>query len=272
MIIHLKYSDINVYVTGTGLPVWLFLHGFMGTHRDYLQVAQHLPGTVISPDLLGHGATQATCEQSFSMAAQVEVLHTIVARVVKTTAPINLVGYSMGARLAIGYAATYPATVARLIVEGGRPGMATADERLARQTHDQELANRLLTNGIEDFVNYWENLPLFNSQQLLPMTTRSAVRESRLRQSAAGLARSLVEMGAGQQPNYWPALSAFNFETLLITGEMDAKFTAINREMSHFLPAGRHQIVTAVGHNVHLEALDQYLELLLDGGNADATH
>lgn len=260
---------LNVAKTGAGSPTWVLLHGFMGSHNDYENVAGRLPGTVLAPDLLGHGGTTASAELVYSMAAQVEVLHDWLHQDGVAQLPVQLVGYSMGGRVAIAYAVTYPEDVARLVVESGRPGMTDATERMVRRQHDDELATRLLADGLTRFVDRWEQLPLFASQTRLPEATRAMVRAGCLAQSPEGLATSLRDMGTGAQPDFWPALSGLRMPVTLLTGELDPKFTAIADQMMARLPEAAHQVVPGVGHNVHLEAPDPYVAALI-GGVANA--
>ncbi|MBT9672691.1 2-succinyl-6-hydroxy-2,4-cyclohexadiene-1-carboxylate synthase [Secundilactobacillus kimchicus] len=264
MKIKVSQGRVNVAVhRQTTAPSWLLLHGFMGSHHDYDKVAKRLPGTVIVPDLLGHGETEARAGVGFDMTTQVAVLHELLHQSYSALLPLTIVGYSMGGRVAIAYAASYPADVLRLVVESGRPGLATEAERLARQAHDAQLADRLLTAGLPAFVLKWEQLPLFASQRHLSVVVQQAVRVGRLRQSPSNLARSLREMGTGQQPNYWPELPKITVPVTLLTGELDTKFTAIARMMLAQLPKATHNVIAGVGHNVHLEAPDRYVASLV---------
>ena len=46
-------------------------------------------------------------------------------------------------------------------------------------------------------------------------------------------------MGTGVQPSLWGRLGELTMPTLLLAGEQDAKFTAINREMARCCPTRR---------------------------------
>ena len=90
--------------------VLLFLHGFLGTGEDWITIMKAISGSArcISIDLPGHGesTTQKNdCdvhgveEPSFSM----EVVANLLYKLIHHLAPgkVNLVGYSMGARIAM---------------------------------------------------------------------------------------------------------------------------------------------------------------------------
>src|SRR5690606_27690055 len=138
-----------------------------------------------------------------------------------------LAGYSMGGRTALAYAAVHPERLQALILESASPGLKTAAEQVERQQRDSELALKILANGIQSFVDKWENIPLFDSQKKLPTEIRDEIKQERLSQQPQGLANSLIGMGTGSQPSYWNHLKDIHIPVLLITGSLDLKFEAI---------------------------------------------
>ncbi|RHW46339.1 hypothetical protein DS832_06175 [Bombilactobacillus bombi] len=57
MKIKINHATYSLKITGVGAPVWLLLHGFMGSKYDFDNIRSALPGQVITLDLLGHGQT-----------------------------------------------------------------------------------------------------------------------------------------------------------------------------------------------------------------------
>ena len=53
------------------------------------------------------------------------------------------------------------------MLESASPGLSTEEEREIRRGNDRKLAKRILENGMEAFVDQWENIPLFESQKRL---------------------------------------------------------------------------------------------------------
>jgi 2-succinyl-6-hydroxy-2,4-cyclohexadiene-1-carboxylate synthase len=168
----------------------------------------------------------------------------------------------MGGRVAIAFAATYPDRIAQLYLESTRPGINNKPERLKRQHHDANLAAQLLSGSLADFVDRWEALPLFASQARLKPVLKTQIRQGRLAQAKHQLAESLIEMGTGAQPSYWANLRDFNFQTTVITGQLDHKFTQIGQDMLQALPQGYSRTIPNVGHNVHLEAPETVRKIL----------
>src|SRR5262245_21433519 len=70
--------------------------------------------------------------------------------------PAWLVGYSTGARVALGIAARHPTRVAGLVLVGVDPGLADTKDRTARASWDDAQASQLETVGVAEFVHDWE--------------------------------------------------------------------------------------------------------------------
>ncbi|MCL4834580.1 MAG: alpha/beta fold hydrolase, partial [Caldilineaceae bacterium] len=156
-------------------------------------------------------------------------------------------------RLALYFALHYPEKVTSLILESASPGLATPEERAARTASDNALAMRIEREGIPAFVAFWEALPLWRSQARLPASVQQWLHEQRLGNSPTGLAHSLRGMGSGVQPSLWERLGELDMPVLLLAGEEDEKFVAINRQMAQRIPHARLEIVPRAGHTLHLE-------------------
>ena len=137
---------------------------------------------------------------------------------------VDLLGYSMGGRLALSFAIQYPKCVRKLILESSSPGLKTEEERAKPTDSRWEISDFIQEKGMEKFVEYWENIPLFSSQRSLPIHKQEAIREQRLQNSVIGLCNSLIGMGTGAQPSWWPHLHNLEADTLLVTGDLDQKF------------------------------------------------
>lgn len=175
-------------------------------------------------------------------------------------APRPVIGYSMGARLALALAVRRPERVSRLVLESGSPGLATEEERAARRASDEALAAELERDGIAPFVRAWEAKPLFEGiARRLPPEERAAVHRRRMDNDPGGLAAALRGLGTGSLPSFWEELGGVDLPVLLLVGAEDAKFVTIAREMSERLPRARIEIVEEAGHTVHLEQPARWL-------------
>jgi 2-succinyl-6-hydroxy-2,4-cyclohexadiene-1-carboxylate synthase len=227
----------------------VLLHGFTGSPESWNDVLVRLPTRPARcPLLLGHGAA----------ANSVKTFEDEVDRLAEglSGSPVHLAGYSLGARLALGIAVRHPARVARLTLIGVHPGLAGEDERDARRRADARWIELLETCGIEAFVDAWGAQPLFASERRLPDAVRRRRHEERLRHDPKELARSLRVTGLAEMPDFRPHVAGVRVPVLLVTGELDPKFSALAEELSHVLPRARHTIVSGAGHALLLERPD----------------
>lgn len=249
------YYNINektywIEKSGSG-PALLLFHGFTGstsTWQAFIKKWQEA-FTVVTIDFPGHGKT--TGDVPISMQAFcadiVEILQFFHLN------KIHLLGYSMGGRTALSFACLYPDLVSKLILESASPGLQSVEERMNRKKRDEELAEMIEQDGVKAFVNYWESIPLFETQKQLSLEQREAIRSERLSHSAKGLAMSLRSMGTGTQPPWWGHLEGLAIPTLLLAGEKDPKFTKINKNMHNLLPQSDFRVIETVGHAIHVE-------------------
>ncbi len=237
-------------IVGKGIPI-LLLHGFTGTRSTWKSFVQAWQDEfqIITIDLPGHGETKISSPRT--MAACCHDLAQFCRYLGITS--LHVVGYSMGGRTALSFATQYPSLIRSLTLESASPGLRTEEERVTRREQDERLATKLETEGIEAFVNEWENIPLFASQQKLPRHIQQVIRHERLSQSAIGLAASLRGMGTGSQPSWWEDLHTLDFPILLIVGALDHKFVKINTQMEKYLKRGQLTMIDDAGHAVHIE-------------------
>lgn len=245
-------------------PTLVLLHGFTGSTANWArhQMVFAADYRTLVIDLLGHGQTEApvdparyTIEQS---ASDLAGLLTTIA-----PGPVNLLGYSMGGRLALYFAIHYPYLVQSLMLESASPGLADSAAQQERIRSDERLADEIESQGMAAFVDRWEKLPLFASQQSLPATVQSQLHEQRLQNQPQGLANSLRGMGTGVQPSLWEQLTTLSVPTLLLAGELDQKFKGIATQMATCLPKATVVIVPAAGHTIHLERPQAFQEHVL---------
>lgn len=158
----------------------------------------------------------------------------------------------MGGRFALYITIMFPERVRSTILASASPGLADPSARLARRRDDEALAERIEARGIELFAEEWERQPVLAHGRLSP-TIRQELRHQRLRNNARGLANSLRGMGTGAQPSLWDRLGEIERPVLLLAGEHDGKFLAINRQMASAISLARLHVIPAAGHMLHLE-------------------
>ena len=240
-----------------GQPVLVALHGFLGTGENWAELAERADVHLYAPDLPGHGKTGARPE---GFADAIALLEAWAQR--QQISDALLLGYSMGGRLALGWAPACPARWRTIVLEGASPGIANPAERTLRATLDDARARDLLERGLSDFLDDWQALPLFKSQQLLPPMRQAKMRALRERSRPEGLAWAIAALSPGRQPDYAPRLGEMAMPAHLITGERDEKFSAIAEQMRRSIPDSAHHVIPGAGHCTHFEKPDQYAAVL----------
>lgn len=247
-------------VQGEGDRSVVLLHGFTGSRESFSHVEPHLAGfRRIRLDLPGHGASGLPA--SSGEAGFLETLNA-VARVLDDArvGAADIVGYSQGARVALGFAVHHPDRVGRLVLEGGTPGLKHQKDRAARRRQDEALAQEILRGGVPAFIERWEQNPILAGLRRLPPPAAQALRARRLANTAEGLAAALRCLGTGVQPDFWPSLWRVRVPTLLLTGAQDTRYTALAQEMAGQLPLVWRHAFAGVGHSPHLEAPDGWAQ------------
>ena len=186
-------------IKGEG-PSLLVLHGFTGDRSTMSSISEPLSEnySVVSVDLPGHGSTIRDLEPYLfnfedTLAALIEVME------FHDQQEFNVLGYSMGGRLAIGLATKYPNRLKNMILIGATAGISDENQRTARRRSDDRLAGEILEKGIEWFVEYWMDQPIFESQIRIDSQTLDISKRQRLKNDTHGLANSLRGSGTGSQ-------------------------------------------------------------------------
>lgn len=209
-------------------------------------------------DLPGHGPEAGLTDPSRF------TLESVLARIGAAGSwPADLIGYSMGGRIALHFAAAFPERVRRLVLESASAGLETEAERAERRAADAALAARIVSEGMEWFVEHWEAQPLFEPRSRLDPAILARERELRMRNDARSLAATLTGLGTGSLPSLWDRLGRIETPTLLIAGELDGKFVQIAERMTRAMPHARMVVVPGAGHTVHLEAPAAWLDAVV---------
>ncbi len=243
-------------------PVILLLHGFMGSSNDFMDVIPQLSAIFccLIVDLPGHGKTRIIgSDEYYNMPNTAKALINLLDEL--KIDKCNLFGYSMGGRLALYLAINFPTRFDSLILESASPGLKTEVERSLRRQSDLKLANKLENSNFKEFLDNWYNQRLFQS---LRENHKFEVIEIRLENNPLELAKSLRNMGIGNQPSLWDKLSNHQIYTLLLVGEFDRKFRAINTEMTALSPVLKLKIIPESGHNIHWENLKEWKASLIN--------
>ncbi|KAL6961689.1 hypothetical protein U1Q18_002488 [Sarracenia purpurea var. burkii] len=265
--------SINVQEIGPSIVnnVVMFLHGFLGTGEDWIPIMKAMSGSVrcIAVDLPAHGGSkkqnhgtmETAREPSLSIDAVANILHKLIGNI--TTGKVTLVGYSMGARIALYMALRCTTKVEGAVIVSGSPGLRNVSARKLRRAKDDSKACSLLAHGLELFLDAWYAGELWNSLRDHPHFKKIVASRLQL-DDIQTLARVLSDSSIGRQLPLWEELRHYKVPILLVVGEKDDKFKRIAQEMfQEFNHNGKTKDnsldiceiveVPNCGHAVHLE-------------------
>ncbi|NET42229.1 2-succinyl-6-hydroxy-2,4-cyclohexadiene-1-carboxylate synthase [Okeania sp. SIO2B3] len=259
-----RYYQLNYYLTGkTNKPVILLLHGFMGSSNDFVDFIPQLCKyfCCLTVDLPGHGKTIVTGSDGYydMENTAIGLIHLLDELKIDNC---YLFGYSMGGRLALYMAINFPTRFNRVILESASPGLKTEVERSLRCQSDLRLADKLENSNFQEFLSNWYSQALFKS--LRQNNSFEKVIERRLENKPLELAKSLLNLGTGNQPSLWDKLSNHQIPTLLMVGEFDDKFQAINLKIVELCQVVHLKIIPESGHNIHWENPQKWIESLIN--------
>ena len=225
-------------------PTLVFLHGFLGSAHDWSGLIGQLPDyNCIAFDLPGHGDAR---EQRLSRMADFPVWFNQQLQQ-RNISNYHLLGYSLGGRLALQFAATQPAGLQSLLLENAHPGLSSEDERKARASADARWARRFYREPLADVLANWYQQPVFAD---LNPTERTKLIAVRSQNSAAQLAHMLCCCSLAKQADLQPWLQDTSLPVLYLCGKHDLKFQAIAAQLATYCASVTQQTL-AGGHNLH---------------------
>jgi len=237
----------------------VFLHGFMGDPLVWHSL--RTPGS-LAPVLLGHDAL-AEAENVTSFEDEVARLSRLIQA--NRSGPLHLIGYSLGARVALGIAATVP--IERLTLISGRDGLSDETEREQRVQQDERWAVRLEActdpRSFSEFLVQWDAQPVFQARTV---SADSKGLARRLAHDPKRLAAAMRVLSLGRMPVYAPRVRCGRVD--VIAGVGDPKFSELAGPLAASLN-GTLTIVADAGHDLPREASDALARLLLNGDEND---
>jgi 2-succinyl-6-hydroxy-2,4-cyclohexadiene-1-carboxylate synthase len=249
----------------SGAPL-VFFHGFLGSSADWSAeldwITSNLRRSAIAIDLPGHGGSLLDDPSEYDWDRMVDsIWETIDADHRFAGKKVVMFGYSMGGRCALGAAFRRPERINRVVLISSAPGIDSSNERSLRAKWDLAQANLLRSLPLPNYIDQWYSQSLFNSLNDHP-ELKKKIMDVRSNNSPNHLAMSLVGMGRGRQPSYWPDVVSAPFPIHLLLGDDDAGYKATGYEMER-LGCFVHRINNA-GHYVHREKEFEFKQWLYE--------
>uniref|UniRef100_A0ACD5ZH39 Uncharacterized protein n=1 Tax=Avena sativa TaxID=4498 RepID=A0ACD5ZH39_AVESA len=266
---------VNLQEAGdcTNDKVVLFLHGFLGTNEDWTPMMKALSPSarVIAVDLPGHGESQILQHDAENFSQISVTVHSIADLLLKlicniTDGEVVVVGYSMGARIALRMALNQNHKISGAVLISGSPGLQHESSRRRRTAIDKSRAEFMLSSGLECFVNTWYSGKMWASLREHPQFD-SVVRTRMKHSNITDLSKVLADSSVGSQKSLWEDLKHLEKPLLVVAGEKDVKFKEISEQMcSEIRKRGEGEadcrnrqelcemvVVPESGHAVHVE-------------------
>jgi 2-succinyl-6-hydroxy-2,4-cyclohexadiene-1-carboxylate synthase len=192
------------------------LHGFLGRPQDFSFCASDYSSFraldyLQQPKLSPENSSLGTWGENFWST------HT-------SLKPVDLVGYSLGGRLALSAAQAGPEKVDRLALLAAQ-FYFPEDEKPARKIWDEKWAQRFL--GSEDFqtiMQDWNLLPIFKGSQAEPQRSESDY-------DRKILAEILTRWSPAKQDDYTDFLRQRTKPTLFLYGEYDQGYKKLSQRL-----------------------------------------
>ncbi|MCH2180382.1 MAG: alpha/beta fold hydrolase [Mariniblastus sp.] len=218
-------------------PTLIFMPGFMGLACDFDKLRSELSGY----DSIGLEIPTADSWQ--------DNIHILADAVPQNSV---LIGYSMGARLALGTSLLANSQSIGLVLISGNPGLESDSHRKQRWQADQKWAQRIESESKASFLRDWYEQDVFSHT---PIAVRSDEIIRKSTYCSEAWPKVMRVNSIAKQPNYWPEIENLNIPVLAVAGEADEKYAkiavrCIKRSQS---PLSRVKIFTECGHVVHRE-------------------
>lgn len=238
-------------------PVLVFLHGLLGSSQDWLPIIPYLKQyACLGIDLPGHGGSRHIAGQNFDHTCQ--LIDNSLQNVIAPDRKIVLIGYSLGARLAMyGVAQNKwpPLRLVGCILEGGNFGLTGDNDKQTRWKNDKAWAQRFASQPIEQVLADWYQQAVFKS---LNQKQTQALIAKRTDNSGEMIAEMLQATSLAKQPYLLHTLQQLStLRVHYVCGELDSKFTRLAQSSKLF-----YSQIAQAGHNVHQEQPQAFAQVV----------
>ena len=250
-------ADLHVEVTGDGPETLLFIHGLMIASESFDAQRAAFEGEyrVVSFDLRGQGRSAKTLDR-LDLDALAEDAAEVARRFGR--GPCHVVGFSMGAFIALRLAARQPSLVRSLTLIGPS---AEAESRWKMPAY-AALILLVRVVGVRPFAGSLERI-LFGDT-FLRDPARAAERR-RLRDTLSSLPRSLhrAAHASARRPAIGHLLADVCAPTLVVSGDEDRPIpTRLAQAVAAGISGARMEVFPDTGHAVMIERPEGFNERL----------
>jgi pimeloyl-ACP methyl ester carboxylesterase len=262
--------ELSYLDSGTG-PVVLFIHGILGSHRNWANLIDRIDDNhrVIVPDLFGHGES-AKPVGDYSLGAHAATMRDLLGRL--GIERVTLVGHSLGGGIAMEFYYLFPERVDRLVLvaSGGLgrevnpvlrsatlpgaewllPLIASGWVRARAETAGRVMSRAGWKPG-SDIAAIWQGF--------------TSLGDGESRRAFLATTRAVIDPGGQSVSAHDYLPDALPIPTLVVWGSRDRMIPAwhaISAQRS--IPECRVELFQGAGHFPHLDEPDRFAQLLRD--------
>lgn len=165
----------------------------------------------------------------------------------------TLIGYSMGGRIALDIADACKFQIKKIVLINAHPGLQQESEKSQRESFEDTILKELGTRESEDFMKWWNALPLFKADR--PIT----IEDGRFQKS-----KNLFDnFRLSRQKYHLPEIVLNRHKVLFLAGQSDEKYMELTKNV--LLPLGIHVKVLSGGHRLFQNPLELKRVLIEEG-------
>jgi len=263
-----------------------------GHALDFLQLAQRAQRPVYAIQLIGHGITsylplskeaewveleeediercapsyEEVVIQTIEVIAELLITDSIRDQSTSGKTAFDLLGYSMGARLALHVSHALsspdfsePLQIRQTLVIGASLGLQDSKERITRRQSDRQWSDLLWeSDDVEAFLTAWNQQPLLARLQVLHPQRAQMLYLHRRTHHPRGLAIAFDSLGLAEMPPLHGVLHTIPNPIFWIYGADDHKYKDIAHQAVELHSLSKMIAIPDTGHAPHLENLKAF--------------
>lgn len=220
----------------------ILLHGFWGQPKDWNAVLERLPlgAQVLIPDLYEAGPMDPSVSLKEWTTRFWRWVDTQVG-----SEKVNLVGYSMGARLAVNAAVQLPERISRALFVSGNP-LLPQEYWSERELWENDFRSAFLNKDWDELERTWQEQPVFQASPAVVRRKTPELREM--------LGLSLTNWSPRSHPFGAAELKRLPATMEWAFGALDQNYLSVAKTLQELPVKGQISLIPQVGHRVITEA------------------
>lgn len=159
---------------------------------------------------------------------------------------IELWGYSMGGRLALGALLEDPELFSKGVIISANPGLEDSKERQQRLERDEHWAEKFRHQDWTSLMREWHQQPVFFELEAVDNSVKRQEKDF----DRERLALALSQWSVALQPNYWPRLESLPPNVEWHVGSLDKTYLEIGQRVLTHNPGVILKIHSNRGHRL----------------------